>query len=85
MKIRTCRDGREQRERSDRAEPPHPSLSPAGDLRPHRLIGVVSLEDLLCFLLSAVGEEHDDLITVGPRNILLCVCAGGGEINMWWR
>lgn len=51
-------------ERSDRAETPH--CLQASDLRPHRLIGVVFLEDLLCLLLSTVGEEHDDLITVGP-------------------
>lgn len=40
-------------------------------LQAYRLIGVVLLEDLLRFLLPAVGEEHDDLVAVGPRHVHL--------------
>lgn len=40
-------------------------------LRSYRLIGIVFLKDLLRLLLPAVGEEHDDLVAVGPRHVHL--------------
>lgn len=75
--------GQESAWRKDQTGPNPPRRLQGSDLRPHRLIGVVFLEDLLCLFLSAIGEEHDDLITVGPRNVHLCVCVcvKGGNVQ----
>lgn len=40
-------------------------------LRSYPLIRIVFLKDLLHLLLSAVSEEHDDLVAVGPRHVHL--------------
>ena len=42
-------------------------------LDPYPFILVVLLEDLLCVLGAAVGEEHDDAVTVGA---VVAVCLG---------